>query len=240
MSIFRVQKNKNYSVISNTFIFDEKLSWKAKGILAYFLARPDEWEFYMTEIVKHAKDGKDSLSAGIKELEKAGYIDRKQKRTTGKFKGYEYEVFEEPQRNNRNGKTAAVNPISENPPIVSTDSTVNTDKTKAHLEFFERVWRLYPNKKGKGQISETQKRKLHTIGNDAITKCIERFAKDVNGRDKQYIQYGSTFFNSGYIDYLDENYTQQDVKENKPAPKTKEEILGLDSEIEEYYKTIGG
>lgn len=217
MSIFRVQKNKNYSVISNTFIFDDQLSWKAKGILAYFLARPDEWEFYMSEIVKHAKDGKDSLSAGVRELEKAGYIDRKQKRMTGKFKGYEYEVFEEPQRNNRNGKTAAVNPISENPQIENTDCKENIDKSNVHLSFFEKVWKMYPEKKGKGQISETQKRKIYKYGDEFI-RCIERYKKE-KGVDKwRKWQNGSTFFNSGYIDYLDVNYNLKEEKKVSSLP----------------------
>lgn len=78
---------------------------------------------------------------------------------------------------------------------------------------FNRLWLLYPKKKGKGQVSDTQKRKLYKIGEGKLTVCINRYKKDTQGKDIQYMQNGSTFFNSGYIDYLDENYqeTKQDT-----------------------------
>ena len=66
---------------------------------------------------------------------------------------------------------------------------------------------LYPNKKGKAQVSETQKKRLLTIGESALVKAIERYKtallQDGGWRKPQN---GSTFFNSGYVDYLDENY----------------------------------
>lgn len=73
---------------------------------------------------------------------------------------------------------------------------------------FERLWKLYPKKKGKGQVSRTQKKKLYRIGFEVLSTCIERYSKEFTegGKDMQYMMYGSTFFNSGYIDYLDENY----------------------------------
>lgn len=75
------------------------------------------------------------------------------------------------------------------------------------LALFERVWKLYPNKKGKGQVSESQKKRLLTIGETALVKAIERY-KTVLLQDGDWRkpQNGSTFFNSGYVDYLDENY----------------------------------
>jgi phage replication O-like protein O len=75
-------------------------------------------------------------------------------------------------------------------------------------DFFEEVWQQYPKKKGKGQVSKAQKEKLYKIGRDEIFRAIERYKKETTGRDHQYIMYGSTFFNSGYIDYLDKNYDQ--------------------------------
>ena len=75
-------------------------------------------------------------------------------------------------------------------------------------ELFERLWKLYPKKRGKGSVSQTQKRKLLNVGYDNLVKCIDRYKHDVEGKDMQYIKNGSTFFNSGYIDYLDENWEQ--------------------------------
>ena len=72
---------------------------------------------------------------------------------------------------------------------------------------FERLWKLYPNKKGKGQVSDTQKKRLLAIGEDRLVKAIDRYSLELQkDADWRKAQYGSTFFNSGYVDYLDENY----------------------------------
>ena len=73
--------------------------------------------------------------------------------------------------------------------------------------FFESIWKLYPNKKGKGQISDSKKKTLYDIGLDEMTRAIERYKTDLAKEDWRKPQNGSTFFNSGYVDYLDDNYT---------------------------------
>lgn len=75
-------------------------------------------------------------------------------------------------------------------------------------ELFEKLWKLYPKKRGKGDVKATQKRKLLKIGYDELSRCVERYIKDKQGTDMQYIKNGGTFFNSGYEDYLDENWEQ--------------------------------
>ncbi len=80
------------------------------------------------------------------------------------------------------------------------------DKEKPCLGVFESLWSLYPKKRGKGQVSDTQKQRLYKIGVDKLAVCIERYLRETAGKEEQYIQNGSTFFNSGYVDYLDENY----------------------------------
>lgn len=81
-------------------------------------------------------------------------------------------------------------------------------------EFFESIWKLYPNKKGKGQISDAKKRKLYDIGYDEISRAIDRYKNDLLKDDWRKQQNGSTFFNSGYVDYLDANYSKpQDRQE---------------------------
>lgn len=91
-------------------------------------------------------------------------------------------------------------------------------QSNAHLEFFEKVWKLYPNKKGKGKVSESKKKELHKHGEDVIVKCIERYKKDKE--DWKKWQNGDTFFRNGYVDYLDENY--QEVIESDYVRNDKE------------------
>ena len=85
---------------------------------------------------------------------------------------------------------------------------------KAINECFERLWKQYPNKRGKGQVSDAKKKVLYQIGEEHIQRALKRYLdgleKDASWRKPQN---GSTFFNSGYVDYLDENY------EKPPEPK---------------------
>ncbi len=91
-------------------------------------------------------------------------------------------------------------------------NTITKKKTiNMHSEFFETIWNLYPNKKGKAKVSKSKIEELYKIGVDEIKRAIERYIKAKP--DWQAYQNGSTFFNSGYVDYLDKNYTEA----NKPT-----------------------
>lgn len=74
-------------------------------------------------------------------------------------------------------------------------------------ELFQELWKLYPRKMGKNSVQKSKKLEILKEGFDRMSRAIERFRKDMEGRNIEYIMYGSTFFNSGYLDYLDENYT---------------------------------
>lgn len=92
--------------------------------------------------------------------------------------------------------------------------TCEKSNKKAINECFERLWKQYPNKKGKGQVSDTKKKILYQKGEEHIQRALKRYLKGLE-QDSAWRkpQNGSTFFNSGYIDYLDENY------EKPPEPK---------------------
>lgn len=94
--------------------------------------------------------------------------------------------------------------------------TCEKSNKKAINECFERLWKKYPSKKGKGQVSDTKKKVLYQIGEEHIQRALERYLdgleKDASWRKPQN---GSTFFNSGYVDYLDENYE----KPQEPKPQ---------------------
>ena len=76
---------------------------------------------------------------------------------------------------------------------------------------FESLWATYPKKRGKASISDKKKKEIFNIGEEQMQRCIDRYIKEC--KDFEYMKNGSTFFNSGYVDYLDENYT--------PLPKDK-------------------
>lgn len=108
------------------------------------------------------------------------------------------------------------NPDNDNEPDSDNDTDKKINTLADAKAMFERLWKLYPNKKGKGQVSDTQKKRLLAIGEDRLVKAIDRYSLELQkDADWRKAQYGSTFFNSGYVDYLDENYVPG--KEQKPA-----------------------
>lgn len=130
MAIFRINKNSNYSTISNVFLNDERLSWKAKGILTWLFSRPDNWQIFLKDLQTRSKDGRDSTNAGLDELIECGYIERIAIREKGIFKGYDYTVYELPIQENRDGKSAADKPKTENPSLLITELTKDLTNNK--------------------------------------------------------------------------------------------------------------
>lgn len=93
------------------------------------------------------------------------------------------------------------------------NNTINKNKNIGEVDdFFESVWSLYPNKLGKTKVSQKSKKELMKLGFDTIKKTIEKYSS-VKPEWKQY-QHGSTFFNGGYVDYLENNYS--DVADRSP------------------------
>lgn len=84
-----------------------------------------------------------------------------------------------------------------------------TEKRKRVDEMFERLWQLYPRKMGKAFVKYKARENIYdNVGEEQFVRCINRFKDASKGTDMQYIMYGSTFFNTGYEDFLDINYGQ--------------------------------
>lgn len=82
---------------------------------------------------------------------------------------------------------------------------------------FEKLWKQYPNKKGKGQVSDAAKKRLLDVGEEEMLRALDRYKKHLkNNADWLRPQNGSTFFNSGYVDYLDANFEESS---NAPVKK---------------------
>ncbi len=94
MQIIRIIKNDNYTIISNDIFRDTDLSAKGRGLLCTLLSLPPEWDLSINGIVAIMKEGKDAVMSGFNELIDNGYIIRNRVRIKGKYKGYEYIVYE--------------------------------------------------------------------------------------------------------------------------------------------------
>lgn len=95
-NIVRVNKTQNYTVMSNTHLKDDRLSWKAKGIHSYILSLPDDWKVILEHLKTVSTDGRDSTTAGIKELYKYRYWQKYPVYQDGKIVEWITEVYEEP------------------------------------------------------------------------------------------------------------------------------------------------
>ena len=107
-----------------------------------------------------------------------------------------------------NGSDKSVTPIPDSKP--DSKPVSNT-----YDRFFENAWQSYPRKEGKGRISKSKKQELFKLG-DEFLRSIDRYKQKLKAEhtELRYIQQGSTFFNSGYVDYLDDNYTAPEVRSN--------------------------
>ena len=112
MAVFRIEKTRDYTVMSNHHLRDMSLSLKAKGLLSLMLSLPENWDYTMKGLSRICKDGIDSISGGIRELEEHGYLIRERVRgANGQLGSIEYTILEQPKE----PTPAQEKPIRENP-----------------------------------------------------------------------------------------------------------------------------
>ena len=117
MAVFRVEKTRDYTVMSNHHLRNTDLSLKAKGLLSLMLSLPDNWDYTTKGLAYICKDGIDSINSGVKELEVNGYVIRKRLRNEkGQLTTTEYTIFEQPQTlDMTDTPPKGENPILDNP-----------------------------------------------------------------------------------------------------------------------------
>lgn len=136
MSVMRVHKTKNFTVMSNYHFREKKMSLKAKGLLSLMLSLPENWNYSVSGLVTLSKDGKDSVMSALTELERFGYLARVQlTNEKGQFSGIEYHIWEEPQQEfpvadkPTSAKEKAVKPNADKPPQLN-NNDLNTKNNK--------------------------------------------------------------------------------------------------------------
>ncbi|MCJ0405283.1 helix-turn-helix domain-containing protein [Clostridioides difficile] len=98
MAVFRVEKNRGYTVMSNHHLRNKDLSLKAKGLLSQMLSLPEDWDFTLKGLSLINREQIDAIRAAVRELEQAGYIVRSRERDgQGRLRGADYLIYEQPQ-----------------------------------------------------------------------------------------------------------------------------------------------
>ena len=121
MAVFRIEKTRDYTVMSNHHLRDMSLSLKAKGLLSLMLSLPENWDYTMKGLARICKDGIDSISGGIRELEEHGYLIRERVRgANGQLGSIEYTILEQPKEPTpAQEKPIRENPVQVNPTLVA-------------------------------------------------------------------------------------------------------------------------
>ena len=141
MAVFRVERNKGYTVMSNHHLRNKELSLKAKGLLSQMLSLPEDWDYTLKGLSLINREKIDAIREAIKELERAGYIVRSRERDEkGRLRGADYVIFEQPQPPTPDlptlEKPTLENPTQLNKDIQRTDlpkkEKSNTDLSSTH------------------------------------------------------------------------------------------------------------
>ena len=117
MAVFRIEKTRDYTVMSNHHLRNTDLSLKAKGLLSLMLSLPEEWDYTTKGLARICKDGVDSICAGVRELEDHGYVVRERIRNAnGQLGAIEYTILEQPRPPEpKREKPERENPVQANP-----------------------------------------------------------------------------------------------------------------------------
>ena len=158
MAVYRVERTRDYTVMSNYHLKDTTLSLKAKGLLSMFLSFPEDWNYSTRGLAKICKEGVEAVGNTIKELEKAGYIIRRQLRgANGRITDTEYIIYEKPQTPEPSPPDTVtpdmVPPDTENPDVAGPDMDAPHTENPAQLNINQ----------SKTQKSNTKRSNTHSI-----------------------------------------------------------------------------
>ena len=143
MAVFRIDKTRDYTVMSNHHLRNTELSLKAKGLLSLMLSLPDNWDYTTKGLARICKDGVDSICAAVRELEEHGYVIRERIRgANGQLGSIEYTILEQPaEPSPERENPVQVKPILENPvlgkPEQEIPAQLNKDKSNTDLSSTE-------------------------------------------------------------------------------------------------------
>ena len=197
MAVFRIERTRDYTVMSNHHLRNANLSLKAKGLLSMMLSLPEDWNYTTRGLAKICKEGVDAIGAALRELEAAGYIVRHKLRDSqGRISDTEYVIYEQPQLR----KPDTDSPDTENPYMDKPDTEKpaglnieksNTQKSITHgsstdsIPFREKTAARPPERKGRDAMSVTEMEEyrdliLENIEYDYLCREFDTYREDLD------------------------------------------------------------
>ena len=182
MAVFRIERTRDYTVMSNHHLRNANLSLKAKGLLSMMLSLPEDWNYTTRGLAKICKEGVDAIGAALRELEAAGYIVRHKLRDRqGRISDTEYVIYEQPQLRK---------PDTEKPAELNIEKS-NTQKQNIYgsstdsIPFRDCAADCLPERKGRDVMSLTEiesYRELiqENIGYEYLCQQYETYREDLD------------------------------------------------------------
>ena len=202
MAVFRIERTRDYTVMSNHHLRNANLSLKAKGLLSMMLSLPEDWNYTTRGLAKICKEGVDAIGAALRELEAAGYIVRHKLRDRqGRISDTEYVIYEQPQpKNPDTPQPDMASPDTENPDLDKPDTEKpaelnieksNTEKSITYgsstdsIPFRETAAARPPERKGRDAMSVTEIENyreliLENIEYDCLKQRYPLYLDDLN------------------------------------------------------------
>ena len=176
MAVFRIERTRDYTVMSNHHLRNANLSLKAKGLLSMMLSLPEDWNYTTRGLAKICKEGVDAIGAALRELEAAGYIVRHKLRDRqGRISDTEYVIYEQPQpKNPDTPQPDMVSPDTENPYLDNPDTEAPDTDNPAQLN----------TKKSNTQKSNTDLSSTHSFFLPAADGMTDGFEKKAEIREQ--------------------------------------------------------
>lgn len=189
MAVFKVNANKNYTVMSNYHLQDKNLSLKAKGLLSYMLSLPSDWDYSVNGLVAKLKENKTAVQSALKELEDAYYLKRtKIKDEKGQF-DYIYDIYEKPfmqmqyadspvEEKPQTENLGMENPCMETMPQINTNKQItkeqNTNKQSNNDIYIAKGKKTAYGCYGRVKLTDAEYQRLvNEFGQDYIDRQIE-------------------------------------------------------------------
>ena len=191
MAVFRVERNKGYTVMSNHHLRNKELSLKAKGLLSQMLSLPEDWDYTLAGLSFINREKIDAIREAVKELERAGYIVRSRERDEkGRLRGADYVIFEQPQPPTPDLPTLE-NPTLDNPTLEKPTQEKPTLENPTQLNKDIQRTNLPKKEKSNTDLSSTHSIPIHSLnplpyGEDETAQPPERKRTERNDAYRVY------------------------------------------------------
>ena len=192
MAVFRVERNKGYTVMSNHHLRNKELSLKAKGLLSQMLSLPEDWDYTLKGLSLINREKIDAIREAIKELERAGYIVRSRERDEkGRLRGTDYVIFEQPQTPPVSDLPTLENPTLDNPTLEKPTQEKPTLENPTQLNKDIQRTNLPKKEKSNTDLSSTHSIPIHSLnplpyGEDEAAQPPERKRTERNDAYRVY------------------------------------------------------